>query len=38
LTTFSSLSGLGFAVIFAFLGVWLTSGRLAALSPLNGSR
>ena len=37
LTTFSSLSGLGLVVIFAFLGVWLTSGRLAALSLLNGS-
>jgi ABC-type antimicrobial peptide transport system permease subunit len=38
LTPFSSLAGLVLAVIFAFLGVWLTSGHLAALSPLNGSK
>jgi ABC-type antimicrobial peptide transport system permease subunit len=36
LTIWSSLSGLGLAILFAFLGVWLTSGRLAALNPLNG--
>ncbi len=36
LTLLSSLSGLGLAVIFAFLGVWLTSGRLATVNPLNG--
>jgi ABC-type antimicrobial peptide transport system permease subunit len=36
LTVFSSLSGLGLAVIFAFLGVWFTSRRLAGLKPMNG--
>ena len=37
LTPFSSLAGLGLAVLFAFLGVWLASRRLAGLSPLKGS-
>jgi ABC-type antimicrobial peptide transport system permease subunit len=36
LTPFSSLFGLGLAVIFAFLGVWLASRRLTALNPLTG--
>ncbi len=31
LTPFAGLSGLGLAVVFAFLGVWLTSRRLAGL-------
>jgi ABC-type antimicrobial peptide transport system permease subunit len=30
----ASLIGLGLATIFAFLGVWLTSGNLAKLNPL----
>ena len=34
LTPFSSLFSLGLAVLFAFLGVWLASRRLIALSPL----
>jgi len=34
LTPFSSLFGLGLAVIFAFLGVWFASRRLTALNPL----
>jgi ABC-type antimicrobial peptide transport system permease subunit len=33
----ASLLGLGLATAFAFLGVWLTSGRLASLSPMTGS-
>lgn len=37
LTLFSSLFGLGLAVIFAFLGVWLASRRLTALNPLTWS-
>jgi ABC-type lipoprotein release transport system permease subunit len=37
LTTFSSLFGLGLALLFAFLGVWLASRRLNALDPLTGS-
>lgn len=37
LTPFSSLFGLGLAVIFAVLGVWLASRRLAALAPLTGN-
>jgi len=37
LTPFSSLLGLGLALIFAVLGVWLASRRLIALSPLTGS-
>jgi hypothetical protein len=34
LTPFSSLVGLGLAVLFAFLGVWLASGRLFELKSL----
>jgi ABC-type lipoprotein release transport system permease subunit len=37
LTPASTLLGLGLAVIFAFVGVWMTSGRLAAFSPLTRS-
>jgi ABC-type antimicrobial peptide transport system permease subunit len=37
LTPFASLLGLALAIVFSFLGVWLTSGRLALLSPLTGS-
>jgi hypothetical protein len=37
LTLFSSLLGLGLALIFAFLGVWLASRHLTALNPLAGS-
>ena len=37
LTPFSSLVGLGLAVLFAFLGVWLASRRLTTLKPLMGS-
>jgi ABC-type antimicrobial peptide transport system permease subunit len=33
----ASLLGLGLATAFAFLGVWLTSGRLASSSPMTGS-
>lgn len=33
LTPFTSLVGLGLAVIFAFLGVWLASRRLTLLNP-----
>ena len=33
----ASLLGLGLAILFAFLGVWLTSGRMATLNPLAGS-
>jgi ABC-type antimicrobial peptide transport system permease subunit len=36
LTPFASLLGLGLVIVFSFLGVWLTSGRLALLSPLTG--
>ena len=32
-----SLLGLVTATVFAFLGIWLTTGRLAALSPLSRS-
>jgi ABC-type antimicrobial peptide transport system permease subunit len=35
LTPASSLVGLGLAIVFAFLGVWLTSGRIAALTPFS---
>jgi ABC-type antimicrobial peptide transport system permease subunit len=34
LTSLSSLIGLGLAVLFAFLGVWLMLGRLSAMNPL----
>jgi ABC-type lipoprotein release transport system permease subunit len=34
LTPSASLLGLALAIVFSFLGVWLTSGRLATLSPL----
>jgi ABC-type antimicrobial peptide transport system permease subunit len=37
LTPFASLLGLALAIVFSSLGVWLTSGRLASLSPLAGS-
>jgi ABC-type antimicrobial peptide transport system permease subunit len=37
LTPSASLLGLALAIVFSFLGVWLTSGRLALLSPLTGS-
>jgi ABC-type antimicrobial peptide transport system permease subunit len=37
LTPFSCLIGLGLAVIFAFLGVWLASRRLTEQNPLTGS-
>jgi hypothetical protein len=37
LNPLSSLAGLGLAILFAFLGVWLTSRRLAALNPLMGN-
>jgi ABC-type antimicrobial peptide transport system permease subunit len=37
LTPLSSLIGLGLAVIFAFLGVWLASRRLVAQNPLTGN-
>jgi ABC-type antimicrobial peptide transport system permease subunit len=37
LTPFSSLVGLGLAVVFSILGVWLASRRLTALGPLRGS-
>ena len=37
LTPISSLFGLGLAIIFAFLGVWLASRRLTLLNPLTGS-
>jgi hypothetical protein len=33
----ASLLGLVLATAFAFLGVWLTSGRFAMLNPLTGS-
>jgi hypothetical protein len=36
LTPFASLLGLGLAVIFALLGVWLASGHLLALNSLIG--
>ncbi len=36
LTPSTSLFGLGLATAFAFLGIWLTAGRLTALSPLTG--
>jgi ABC-type antimicrobial peptide transport system permease subunit len=37
LTASASLFGLGLATAFAFLGVWLTSRRIAMLNPLAGS-
>jgi ABC-type antimicrobial peptide transport system permease subunit len=37
LTLSASLIGVGLAIVFAILGVWLTSGRLATMSQLNGS-
>ena len=37
LTPSSSLFGLGLALVFAFLGVWLSSRRLMVLNPLTGS-
>jgi len=37
LTPSASLLGLGLATAFAFLGVWLTSGRFATLNPTPGS-
>jgi ABC-type antimicrobial peptide transport system permease subunit len=37
LTPFSSLLGLGLAVLFAFLGVWLASRPLTTPNPLTGS-
>ena len=37
MTLSASLLGLGLATAFAFLGVWLTSGRFATLNPLTGS-
>jgi ABC-type antimicrobial peptide transport system permease subunit len=37
LTPSSSLLGLGLAMTFAFLGVWLTSRRMATQSPITGS-
>ena len=37
LTPLSSLIGLGLAVIFAFLGVWLASRRLTTQNPLTGN-
>jgi ABC-type antimicrobial peptide transport system permease subunit len=37
LTPSASLLGLGLAILFSFTGVWLTSDRLALLSPLTGS-
>ena len=37
LTLSTSLLGLGLATAFAFLGVWLTSGRFATLNLLTGS-
>jgi ABC-type antimicrobial peptide transport system permease subunit len=37
LTPSASLIGLALAIAFSFLGVWLTYGRLAMLSPLAGS-
>jgi ABC-type lipoprotein release transport system permease subunit len=37
LTPASTLIGLGLAVVFAFMGVWLTSARLALVNPLAGS-
>jgi hypothetical protein len=36
LTPWFSLAGLGLAVLFAGLGVWLSTARMAALSPLQG--
>lgn len=33
LTSSTSLLGLGLAIVFAFLGVWLTSGRITTLNP-----
>ena len=37
LTLSATLLGLGLSAVFAFLGVWLTSGRLATMHQLNGS-
>lgn len=37
LTPSTSLLGLGMATAFAYLGIWLTAGHLAVLSPLTGS-
>ena len=37
LTPLSSLIGLGLAVIFAFLGVWLASRRLTELNLMTGN-
>ena len=37
LTSSSSLFGLGFAVIFAFLGVWFASRRITLMDPMTGS-
>jgi ABC-type lipoprotein release transport system permease subunit len=37
LTPTTSLLGLVMAIVFAFLGIWLTTGRLAALNPLTRS-
>ncbi len=37
MTPLFNLEGLGLAVVFAFAGVWLSSRRLAGLSPLAGS-
>jgi putative ABC transport system permease protein len=37
LTPSASLLGLAVAITFSFLGVWMTSVRLATLSPLTGS-
>ena len=36
LTPLSSLAGLGLAIFFGFLGVWLTSRRLDTMNPLMG--
>jgi ABC-type antimicrobial peptide transport system permease subunit len=37
LTPLFTLSGLGLAVLFAFLGIWLLSAPLATLNPLKGA-
>ena len=37
LTISATLFGLGLSAAFAFLGVWLTSGRFSAMNHLNGS-
>jgi ABC-type antimicrobial peptide transport system permease subunit len=36
LTPSTSLLGLGLSIAFVFLGIWLTTGRLGALSPITG--